>query len=78
MAVKQVKLRRQTVVKSSFTVFFCPFAVVERVSPSSAAVDDEGENCGGKRIPGKEKQEKTRCVNERLRVTEDVDVYNEM
>ena len=29
-----------------------------------------------KRIPGKENQEKTRCANERLRVTEDVDVDN--
>lgn len=47
------------------------------VLPSSAAVGDEGENCGGKRIPGKEKQEKTRCVNERLRVAEDVNVDND-
>ena len=76
MTVKWVKLRRRNVGENKLRGFSCCFGVSCRRRPPSARRRREGGNCGGKRILEKEKQEKTRCANERLRVTEDVDVDN--
>lgn len=79
MTVKWVKLRRRTscsecahVGENKLRGFFCCFVASCRRRPPSAMREKIVE---GKGSPWEEKQEKTRCANERLRVTEDVDVY---